>query len=121
MANSKLTSEEISNSWKGLFCFKKETSSSKGLRSPQIGALHALLAHIEDGENRAIVVMPTGTGKTETMLAFLIANACEKVFVIVPSDALRSQTCKKFKGVGTITQIRNRTTKYKQAYRFNDK
>lgn len=53
MANSKLTSEEISNSWKGLFCFKKETSSSKGLRSPQIGALHALLAHIEDGENRA--------------------------------------------------------------------
>ena len=105
MANSKLTSEEISNSWKGLFCFKKETSSSKGLRSPQIGALHALLAHIEDGENRAIVVMPTGTGKTETMLAFLIANACEKVFVIVPSDALRSQTCKKFKELGLLPKL----------------
>ena len=90
---------------RGQFLFKKETCSSKGLRSPQIGALHALLAHVEDGNESAIIVMPTGTGKTETMLAFLVANVCKKVFVIVPSDALRSQTCRKFKKLGLLKDL----------------
>lgn len=105
MGIEKLTSDEIANSWQGQFLFKKETCSSKGLRSPQIGALHALLAHVEDGNESAIIVMPTGTGKTETMLAFLVANVCKKVFVIVPSDALRSQTCRKFKKLGLLKEL----------------
>ena len=105
MIPKRLTSDDIANSWKGLFQFKKETCSSKGLRSPQIGALHALLGHVEDGDESAIVVMPTGTGKTETMLAFLVANVCQKVFVIVPSDALRSQTTKKFKNLGLLRKL----------------
>ena len=95
--NKQLTPNEIVQSWEGIFKYKKECEGKGGLRSPQIGALHALMSHIEDGEDSAIVVMPTGTGKTETMLAFMVANLCKKVFVIVPSDALRSQTYKKFK------------------------
>lgn len=94
--SQQLTPNQIAESWNNKFCFVKETDEHPGLRSPQIGALHALMAHVEDGEDSAIVVMPTGTGKTETMLSFLIANACKKVFVIVPSDALRSQTYCKF-------------------------
>lgn len=82
MDTSKLTPNEIAESWKGLFCFKKENGTIMGLRSPQIGALHSMLAHVEDGEERAIVVMPTGTGKTETMLAFLIANMCKKFLLL---------------------------------------
>ena len=105
MDTSKLTPNEIAESWKGLFCFKKENGTIMGLRSPQIGALHSMLAHVEDGEERAIVVMPTGTGKTETMLAFLIANMCKKVFVVVPSDALRSQIAKKFKDLGLLPKL----------------
>ena len=105
MGIEKLTSDEIADSWQGQFLFKKETCSSKGLRSPQIGALHALLAHVEDGNESAIIVMPTETGKTETMLAFLVANVCKKVFVIVPSDALRSQTCRKFKKLGLLKDL----------------
>lgn len=38
-----------------------------GLRSPQIGALHAIAAHWSLSKDPAIVVMPTGTGKTEVM------------------------------------------------------
>ena len=87
-----LTSEEIAKSLANIFCFKKGKGQEKGLRSPQIGALHALMAHIEEDEKTGIVVMPTGTGKTETMLSFLVANQCRKVFVIVPSDSLRTQT-----------------------------
>lgn len=105
MEKVQLDSKQIATSWTGQFIFQKETDSKPGLRSPQIGALHALMAHIESGEERAIVVMPTGTGKTETMLAFLIANACHKVFVIVPSDALRSQTYKKFKSLGLLPKL----------------
>ena len=100
-----LTSEEIAKSWANIFCFKKEKGQEKGLRSPQIGALHALMAHIEEDEKTGIVVMPTGTGKTETMLSFLVANQCRKVFVIVPSDSLRTQTYKKFKTLGLLRHI----------------
>ena len=105
MNKTSLTPNKIAESWKGLFRFKKEADGHQGLRSPQIGALHALLSHTEDGDESAIVVMPTGTGKTETMLAFLIANTCQKVFVIVPSDALRTQTYKKFKTLGLLRKL----------------
>lgn len=103
--NKQLTPSEIVQSWEGIFKFRKECEGKGGLRSPQIGALHALMSHIEDGEDSAIVVMPTGTGKTETMLAFMVANLCEKLFVIVPSDALRSQTYKKFKTLGLLRKL----------------
>lgn len=105
MNKTSLTPNKIVESWKGLFRFKKGTGEHQGLRSPQIGALHALLAHAEEGDESAIVVMPTGTGKTETMLAFLIANTCQKVFVIVPSDALRTQTYRKFKTLGLLRKL----------------
>lgn len=100
-----MTAEQIVDSWKNKFCFKRELGKEKGLRSPQIGALHALMSHIEEGEQSGIVVMPTGTGKTETMLSFLIANQCRKVFVVVPSDALRSQTYRKFVKLGILRDI----------------
>lgn len=105
IGNMQFEAEQIAKSWEGQFRFLKETETTSGLRSPQIGALHALMAHVECSEERAIVVMPTGTGKTETMLAFLVANVCHKVFVIVPSDALRNQTYKKFKTLGLLPKL----------------
>ncbi|MBK9438874.1 MAG: DEAD/DEAH box helicase family protein [Chloracidobacterium sp.] len=56
-----------------------------------MGALHSILAHVQNSEDKAIVVMQTGTGKTETMLSALIANECSKLLVSVPSDPLRTQ------------------------------
>lgn len=105
MDNKNKTPDQIADSWKGKFTFIKESEGKKGLRSPQIGALHALMSHIEYGEESAIVVMPTGTGKTETMISFLIANACRKVFIVVPSDALRTQTYRKFKTLGLLPKL----------------
>lgn len=46
--------------------------------------------------------MPTGTGKTETMLSILIANQCPKVLITVPSDALRDQLANKFITLGIL-------------------
>ena len=67
---SKLCSE-IGTSWSGGVTFAKEQTEGDqvikpGFRSPQIGALHALQAHWTVSDKIATVVMPTGTGKTET-------------------------------------------------------
>ena len=76
-----------------------------GLRLPQAGALHAIAAHWTLGGEPAIVVMPTGTGKTEVMIAAAVASACDRLLVIVPTDALREQTASKFQTYGLLRQI----------------
>jgi len=102
-----VTPDEVIASWKGRFSFIKENEESniKGLRPPQIGALHSILAHVQNSDDKAIIVMPTGTGKTETMLAALIANECEKLLVSVPSDSLRTQISNKFITLGLLKEF----------------
>ena len=107
MATTNMNPDLIVDSWKNKFSFKRELgNSSPGLRSPQIGALHAILAYIETDEDKpAIIVMPTGTGKTETMLSFMVANQCKKLLIVVPSDALRTQIADKFESLGKLPEI----------------
>lgn len=101
------TPEEVVASWIDNFKFVKENEQAniKGLRPPQIGALYSILSHVQNPEDKAIVVMPTGTGKTETMLATLIANCCNKLLVSVPSDSLRSQISDKFITLGLLKEF----------------
>ncbi|MFV8171699.1 DEAD/DEAH box helicase [Mycolicibacterium peregrinum] len=96
--------ETVVNSLKGAFTFREESQGSPGLRTPQIGALHAILARrsIEDTEPMT-VVMPTGTGKTETMLA-AYCHSPKLTLVVVPSDALRTQIAGKFTTLGILPQ-----------------
>lgn len=102
-----LTPEEVVTSWINNFKFIKENEEQniKGLRPPQIGALHSILAHIHNADDKAIIVMPTGTGKTETMLATLISNGCKKLLVSVPSDSLRTQISQKFISLGLLKEF----------------
>ncbi len=77
-----------------------------GLREPQRGALFATLAHWTTGRNEpANVVMPTGTGKTEAMIALFAADRAERLLVLVPSDALRRQISDKFGEYGVLPRI----------------
>lgn len=98
---------EVIESWKNDFSFKEEdpTQSVKGLRDPQIGALYTILGHLKMPLESAIVVLPTGTGKTETMLSALIANQCSKLLITVPSDSLRKQISNKFSTLGLLKQF----------------
>lgn len=95
---------DIIQSWKGEFNFKKEnyTEGLLGLRTPQIGAIHTLLGYLTNAKEIATVVLPTGTGKTETMLSLLAANPCNKLLVTVPSDSLRTQLANKFLDFGLL-------------------
>ncbi len=106
-------SEDISDSWKGRFSYKSEEKDEEGeiiqegLRPPQIGGLHAIGAHWSLYQQAATVVMPTGTGKTETMLATLVAYSPGTMVVVVPSQVLRDQTARKFLTLGLLRNLGN--------------
>jgi superfamily II DNA or RNA helicase len=99
--------DQVRESWKGQFFFKEESRDGQGsgLRPPQVGALHAVLAHWKVTESPATVVMPTGTGKTETMLALLVRERLQCLLVIVPTNALREQISRKFKSLGVLKKL----------------
>ena len=73
-----------------------------GLRAPQIGAIHAVHAHWSVSNDPATIVMPTGTGKTETMISVLISAQCRRILLVVPTDALRTQLAGKFISLGFL-------------------
>ena len=106
-------SVEISSQWRGKFNFRGEVRDEngkvleKGLRPPQIGGLHAIGAHWSLYQQPATVVMPTGTGKTETMLATLATLVQGPLLVVVPSRVLREQTAKKFATFGLLRSLGN--------------
>ena len=96
--------DNIRATWNGAFRYRDATltSDGKGLRLPQLGALHATLAHWTLSREPVTVVMPTGTGKTETMLSLLVTAQPQCMLVVVPSKALRDQTVSKFLGLGIL-------------------
>lgn len=93
---------DVIQSWKNDFFFKEEDPNNNGLRAPQIGALHMILGHLKMPLETATVVLPTGTGKTETMLSTLVANQCQRLLVTVPSNSLRNQIYNKFETFGLL-------------------
>jgi superfamily II DNA or RNA helicase len=96
--------DRVRDSWVGAFSYIQEDPARgiTGLRLPQIGALHAVHAHWSVKEGVGTIVMPTGTGKTETMLSVLVTARCSRVLVIVPTDALRTQLTEKFRTLGVL-------------------
>lgn len=103
--------DQVCRSWAEGIAYRTEQSDANGavvrsgLRMPQAGALHAVASHWTLGHEPAIVVMPTGTGKTEVMIASSVATACERLLVMVPTDALRVQTARKFQTYGLLKEI----------------
>lgn len=89
-------------SHEGVIGFRDPTQP-RSLRRPQIGALHSVIGYWSSGiPDPGIVVMPTGTGKTETMLALFVATRPERLLVIVPTSALRDQIATKFETLGIL-------------------
>jgi hypothetical protein len=104
-------SEAIRATWKGNFRYQKEEHGPDGslvragLRAPQYGALHSIAAHWSLDADLATVVMPTGTGKTETMIAALVAETDGVMMVVVPTRALKEQTIRKFETLGLLREL----------------
>lgn len=97
-------------SWREQFFFREEqrigeTIIEEGLRSPQLGALYEALGHWQVTNDPATIVLPTGTGKTETMLALLTCKRLERLLVVVPWSQLREQITAKFVALGLLKQF----------------
>lgn len=100
---------EVCQSWLAHpFRFVEPTTfnGNLGLRKPQRAALHIALAHlISNPSSAATVVMPTGTGKTDTIFALLLAGRFPRTLIIVPSDALREQTAEKIVQLSNLRRM----------------
>jgi len=70
---------------------QKSVPTDKGLRECQIGAYWAVNAHFTSSDEPALVVMPTGSGKTALLLLLSFAFKAKRVLVINPSAVLRDQ------------------------------
>ena len=102
----RLSPSEVLETYKAAITFNEGTDESPGLRSPQLGAMHAVLGYWTTKRTTpATVVMPTGTGKTETMLALLVAARPSRLLVLVPSDSLREQVATKFETLGVLQEL----------------
>lgn len=98
----------VNDSWKNCFSYLIGSleKNIKGLREPQAGAVHAVQSHWSVTNETATIVMPTGTGKTETMISVMVSVRCRKILVIVPTDALRTQISEKFLTLGVLKDCR---------------
>lgn len=103
---------DVVESWKKeAFNWSQSDSKEKGgFRIAQLGALHAIKAHWTVSSKAATVVMPTGTGKTEVMIATVVSECCRKACVLVPSNLLRQQTVDKFMTVRRTCKVTPRRT-----------
>lgn len=99
--------KEVLASFDAAFTFREGSKDRPGLRSPQIGAIHAVLGYWTTQRlTPATVVMPTGTGKTDTMLGLLVAARLPRLLVVVPSDALREQIGTAFDRLGVLHEVK---------------
>jgi superfamily II DNA or RNA helicase len=104
-------SKDVANSWKTYPVLQEELRDScgnvvkKGLRLAQAGALHAIAAHWSVKTSHALVVLPTGTGKTEVMIAAALLASAVRTLVLVPSDALRTQISTKLLSLGMLEEV----------------
>ena len=83
-----------------------DNSDNLGLRNAQIGAIHAIASHATLESNAAaIVVMPTGSGKTAVLMMAPYVLRKSKVLIVTPSAMVRGQICDDFQGLKTLKRI----------------
>lgn len=78
----------------------------EGFRSAQLAAVQSVAAHFFSSSTPAIVVMPTGSGKTVVATALAFVLRAKRVLVITPSRLLREQIADKFTSLVDLDNIR---------------
>lgn len=77
-----------------------------GLRNAQLGAIHAIAANdtIEENGN-AMIVMPTGSGKTTVLMMAPFILRKSKVLIVTPSALVRGQISDDYRNLTTLKEI----------------
>lgn len=83
--------------------YPKQRENSKGLRNAQIGAIHAISSYFTLHQNNAaIVVMPTGSGKTSVLMMAPYVLESKKALIVTPSVLVRGQVFEDFSTLKTL-------------------
>lgn len=99
--------EQIVNSWKESYYERVSRNEDEiGLRLPQFGALSAIRAHWATSNSPATIVLPTGTGKSETMYTTIISERITSTLIIVPSNLLREQIFEGARYFGILPKLK---------------
>ena len=96
---------EIADSYCGGFKEIIEDDGATGLRVPQFGALSSIRASWTISNDAITIVLPTGTGKSETMLAAILAGKIKRALVVVPNKLLRDQTYDRARTWGILREV----------------
>ncbi|MGV7116660.1 DEAD/DEAH box helicase [Paenibacillus kyungheensis] len=103
---NKLSQAKIIDSWRMSYQEKVSRSEGEnGLRLPQFGALSAIRSHWITSNSPATIVLPTGTGKSETMYAAIISERIASTLIIVPSNLLREQIYEGARQFGILPKL----------------
>jgi superfamily II DNA or RNA helicase len=91
--------------------YPKGSEDKAGLRNAQIGAIHAISSFFTLRKVKAaIVVMPTGSGKTAVLMMTPYVLMAKKVLVVTPSKMVRGQIVEDFSQLRTL----NKATVFKE-------
>jgi superfamily II DNA or RNA helicase len=77
----------------------------EGLRRAQLGAIFAIGSHFTLRKESALVVMPTGSGKTAVLMLSAFLEQAERILVVTPSRLVRSQIAEEYKTLSTLRRI----------------
>lgn len=81
------------------------TAKQTGFRPAQLAAAHALSAHFFSRSEPALVVMPTGSGKTCVMMLVAFLLRAKRVLVVTPSRMVRDQVGEAFRSLALLRRI----------------
>lgn len=82
------------------------SETEKGLRNAQLGAIHSIAAHFTlHKEEAAIIIMPTGSGKTAVLNLSAYLLKANRVLVITSSILVRGQIVEEFSKIKTLKDL----------------
>lgn len=85
--------------------FPLATATAQGFRNAQIGATFAIVSHFTLRTEPALVVMPTGSGKTAVLILSAFLLRAQRVLVITPSVLVRDQIEEEFRTLKTLIRL----------------
>lgn len=87
----------------GMLRFPIAEGEEAGLRNAQIGAIHAIASYATlDSKDSAIIVMPTGSGKTTIVMMAPYILKRKKVLIVTPSAMVRGQIANDYSNLRTL-------------------
>src|SRR3954468_18966152 len=80
-------------------------SGGNGLRRAQLGAICSITSHFTIRKEPAIIVMPTGSGKTGVLMMTPFTLRANRVLVLTPSRLVRNQIATDFKSLALLKRL----------------